>query len=263
MKRSYASLFRLLLLVQLTLLALSPAGVYASVSLIELEPAARWEFATAWRGRASERDFTSLAALAEGREVVQWWSWLYQLTYRPNFSTDLSLFAVRSGTSARVEMLLLAPALERHVETLRDAGWRSIGFSAARRWTSSSGTSWRMGLDFFLCDFSGPCTPRLSRGQVSLGRASDPVVWRAALSLERSSATLSGGVDIVISPSLALGAALLVNRHHDPGELTAWWDQTLTIHLGRERYISIGLELDLSRYEPTLSVGIDLPLEGG
>lgn len=262
MKRLLSSPLFLLLFASLILLSLSPGNTQASSSLIDLGPAARWEFTSAWRVQVSERDFISLTALAEGRARVERWSGMYQITYRPNPSLDVSLTAVRSGRFAQVETVVLAPLPERRVDTLRDAGWRSIHFAAGRRWISSTGTSWRLAVDASLCDFSGPCAPRLSGGEISLGRASDPVVWRAVLSLGRFATALSGGVDIVIGPALALGAGVRVSREASVGVLTAWWDQTFTFHLGGEQYVSVGLGLDLTRHEPSFSVGMDLPLGG-
>ncbi len=261
MKRWFTRLILPLLLVDHMHLGLLHGRAFAELSLLDLEPTARWEFTSTWRGQISEREFASISARAEGTERVEGWSGAYQLAFRPDSRTDLSLVAVRSGTSARVDALFFSPAPERRIYTAREAGWRSVGFSAGRRWSSSNGASCRLGLDFSLCEFPGPCSPRIAGGQISLGHVSDPLVWRAALSLARSTVTLSGGVDIVISPTLALGAGLRVSKQPSR-ELAAWWDQTLTFQLKGERYISIGLDLNLLKHEPTLSVGIHLPLGG-
>lgn len=118
-------------------------------------------------------------------------------------------------------------------------------------------------MDVSLCNLPDACAPRIAGGQISFAQASDPLVWRAALSVRRTVLSLSGGVEVVISPALAIGTNVGISRLPHDGGLAAWWGESFTVHLGKERYVSLELGLDLLNYEPSLTLGIYLPLGGG
>lgn len=245
----------------LLLLHLSGVSASAATSLIDLEPGARWELASSWRGRFADRRFTSLIDSVEGSERLFLWHGIYQLTFHPNRAIDLALTAVRRGASGRIDAVYVeAPSLNR-VISFDEAEWSSVELSVGRRWTASSnGALWRAAIDVSLCDLPAPCIPAVTGGQISFARASDPLVWRAALSLGRSAVSLFGGVDVVISPALAIGTNMGISKLPFGGGVATWWEQRLTIHLGRERYASVGFGIDLLRHEPNLVLGIDWPL---